>query len=131
MHHKQNEYLVDTDILIDHLTFDNDNNDSYLELLMQNGICFSTVLNAAELLYRAASDIEKEIILNLLSALKILGLHARYSLRISAYRDSVGNVNDALMCTVADYNKLPIVTFDKLKYSKTDLSVFHPAELNL
>jgi predicted nucleic acid-binding protein len=126
---KRSEYLVDTDVLIDHLVFDDEGADSYLESLMKNGICFTTVLNASELLYRAVSDIEKEIIIGLLSSLKIVGLHPRYSLKISLYKDYVVNVNDALMCVVADYNKLPIITINKQKYAETSLIIFHPADL--
>lgn len=130
MSKKRSEYLVDTDVLIDHLVFDDERADSYLESLMKNGICFSTVLTASELLYRADSDIERKIIISTLSALKILGLHSRYSLKISLYKDNVDNINDAIMCVVADYNKLPIVTLNKQKYSKTSLTVYHPDELS-
>jgi len=128
---RSNEYLVDTDVLIEHLTLPSHNKDSCLELLMQNGICFSTVLNASELLFNANSFLEEKIIINLLSSLKILGLHSRYSLLIPKYRNKVKNMNDALMCIVADYNKLPIITLNKKKYSKSNLAVYHPLELDL
>lgn len=128
---KSNEYLVDTDILIEHLTFNSTDKDSYLELLMQNGICFSTVLSASELLFNADTYLEQEIILRLLSSLKILGLHSRYSLLVPKYKSIVKNINDALMCVVADYNKLPIITLNKNKYAGTKLKVYHPVDLKL
>ena len=71
MPQRSNEYLVDTDVLIEHLTLKSHNKDSYLELLMQNGICFSTVLNASELLFSANSFLGEKIIIDLLSSLKI------------------------------------------------------------
>lgn len=131
MPQRSNEYLVDTDVLIEHLTFNSGNKDSYLELLMQNGICFSAVLNASELLFNADSHLEQEIIIELLSSLKILGLHSRYSLLVPKYQSKVKNINEALMCVVADYNKLPIVTLKKNKYIRSGLRVYHPVELDL
>jgi len=128
---RSNEYLVDSDVLIEHLTFKSHDKDSYLEKLMQNGICFSTVLNASELLFSANSFLEEKIIIDLLSSLKILGLHSRYSLLIPKYRNKVKNMNDALTCVVADYNKLPIITLNKNKFSKSNLTVYHPLELDL
>lgn len=98
---------------------------------MQNGICFSTVLNASELLFMADASVEQEIILNLLSSLKILGLHSRYSLLVPKYKNMVSNINDALMCVVAEYNKLPIITLNKNKYDNTNLNVYHPSDLKI
>nr|AKQ03708.1 hypothetical protein [uncultured Ignavibacteria bacterium Rifle_16ft_4_minimus_38491] len=106
---KSNEYLVDTDILIEHLTFNSTDKDSYL----------------------ADTYLEQEIILRLLSSLKILGLHSRYSLLVPKYKSIVKNMNDALMCVVADYNKLPIITLNKNKYAGTKLKVYHPVDLKL
>ena len=131
MRARSNEYLVDTDVLIEHLTFNSRTKESYLELLMQNGICFSTVLNASELLFMAESHLEQDMIAELLSSLKILGLHSRYSLLVPKYQSRVKNSNEALMCVVADYNKLPIITLKKNKYIRSGLMVYHPAELNL
>jgi hypothetical protein len=96
---------------------------------MQKGTCFSTVLNAAELLYNAASIIEQKIIIDLLSALKILGLHSRYSLLVPKYSLYVKKIDEALFCVVADYNKLPIVTLKKSKYIKSGLLIYHPREI--
>jgi hypothetical protein len=125
----RNEYLIDTDVLEEHLIHNSDKSNSYLELLMQKGICFSTVLNAAELLYKSISSIEQKIVIDLLSVLKILGLHSRYSLLVPKYSILVKNINEALFCVVADYNKLPIVTLKKSKYLKSGLLIYHPKEL--
>lgn len=126
---KTNEYLIDTDVLEEHLIHNSDKNISYLESLMQKGICFSTVLNASELLYKSISSMEQKIVMDLLSALKILGLHSRYSLLVPKYSITVKNINEALFCVVADYNKLPIVTLKKSKYLKSGLLIYHPKEL--
>jgi hypothetical protein len=96
---------------------------------MLKGICFSTVMNASELLYKSNSITEQKIIIDVLSALKILGLHARYSLLVPKYSNFVKNINEALICVVADYNKLPIITFKKSKYSKCGLTIYHPSEI--
>jgi len=116
---------------MEHLTFNSPNKDSYLELLMQNGICFSTVLNASELLFAADSHVEQELVINLLSSLKIIGLHSRYSLLVPKYKSKVKNISEALICVVADYNKLPIVTLKKNKYIRSGLRIYHPTELDL
>ena len=96
---------------------------------MQKGICFSTVLNASDLLNKAISSVEQKIVKDLLSALKILGIHSRYSLLVPKYSEYVRNYNESLFCVVADYNKLQIVTFDKSKYVKCGLTVYHPEEI--
>lgn len=129
MQKKVNEYLIDTDIIQEHLTNKSYKEESYLELLMQNGLCFSTVLNASQLLYNAQSKSARQAIIDVLSAMKILGIHSRYSLLVPKYSDLVNNVFDALFCVFADYNKLPIATFKKSKYAKTGLAVYHPSEL--
>lgn len=123
------EYLIDTDVLEEHLTHNSQSGESYLELLMQKGICFSTVLNASELLCKASSESEERVIIDLLSALKILGLHSRYSLLVPKYRSKVKGLNRSLICVVADYNKLPIITLRKSKYQKSGLRNHHPKEI--
>ena len=126
---KSIEFLIDTDVIEDHLVCNCSKNNSYLESLMLKGICFSTVMNASELLYKSNSITEQKIIIDVLSALKILGLHARYSLLVPKYSNFVKNINEALICVVADYNKLPIVTLNKSKYSKCGLTIYHPSEI--
>lgn len=129
MSKKQNEYLIDTDVLEGHLLHNKKEDESYLEKLLQRGICFSTVLNASELLYKAATEIEQRIVLDVLSGLKILGLHSRYSLLVPKYSAHTQNYSEALFCVVADYNKLPIVTLNKYRYRKISLATFHPDEI--
>ncbi len=126
---KRNEYLIDTDIIEAHLTHNLPGEESYLEMLLQKGLCFSTVLNASELLYQAQSKAAQQIVIDVLSGLKILGIHSRYSLLVPKYSSFTRNINDALFCVFAEYNKLPIVTLKKSKYYRTGLQVIHPKEL--
>jgi predicted nucleic acid-binding protein len=72
------KYLLDTDVIVDYLT-SNENN--YLMNLMQTGICFTTVLNASELLAVCKEDNEN-LQRSVLDSLKVLGLHSRYALSV-------------------------------------------------
>lgn len=126
---KNKEFLVDTDVIEDYLITRSEGPDSYLEFLMKTGICFTTVLNASEILHKAASIEEEKIIIDVLSAFKVLGLHSRYSLRISKYSKIIMDLNRALFCVVADYNKLPIVTLEKSKFTGTGLQVYNVSEI--
>ncbi len=121
-----NKYLLDTDVLVDYLTV-NENN--YLLKLMQMGICFTTVLNASELLAVCKNDKEKLAVRSVLDSLKVLGLHSRYALSVPDFADKTENVRDALFAVVSLINKLPIVTLDKNRYHKTNLKIIHPQEV--
>ena len=120
------KYLLDTDILADYLTA---NDMNYLINLMQKGICFTTVLNAAELLAACKNDEEQSAVRNVLDAIKVLGLNSRYALSITEFSEKIGSVRDALFSVVASINKLPIVTFNKERYKKTNLKIIHPQEV--
>ena len=120
------KYLLDTDLLADYLTA---NDMNYLINLMQKGICFTTVLNAAELLAACKNDEEQSAVRNVLDAIKVLGLNSRYALSITEFSIKTGSVRDALFSVVASINKLPIVTFNKERYKKTNLKIIHPQEV--
>lgn len=125
-----NKYLLETDILVDYLTsYDQINN--HLLFLMQKGICFTTVLNAAELLAASRNENELKLIRNVLDSLKVLGLNSRYALSVPKYSDKTKNVRDALFSVVASINKMPIVTFDLDRFKKTNLKIIHPQELRV
>lgn len=120
------KYLIDTDIMVDHL-ISNENN--YLMNLMQTGICFTTVLNASELLAVCKNDNEQSLVRNILDSLKVLGIHSRYALSIPEFSDKTNNVRDALFSVVASINKLQIVTLGEERYKKTKLKIIHPKEV--
>ena len=122
------KYLIDTDIMVDHLISSENN---YLMNLMQTGICFTTVLNASELLAVCKNDNEQSLVRNILDSLKVLGIHSRYALSIPEFSDKTNNVRDALFSVVASINKLPIVTLGEERYKKTKLKIIHPKEVGV
>ncbi len=122
------DFLIETDVLADHLSvLKSDTSD--LEIAMQTGICYTTAINAAELFYSVADLKEKDIIYNLLKALKILGIHSRYAIAIPDFSGKTESTRDALICAAAKINKLPILTNNVSKYVNTGLTVIHPKEL--
>jgi PIN domain len=123
---KTSKFLLETDILVDYLTFHNSNKEPYLIKLMQRGICFTSVLNASELFMLAETDLEKERVRDLLNALKVLGLHARYSLSIPACKNNFKSTRDALFYILAEQNKLDIVTLNPDKYYGLRVNSKHP-----
>jgi len=122
------KYLLDTDIMVDYLT-SNENN--YLMNLMQTGICFTTVLNASEMLAACKNSDEHLAIRSVLDSLKVLGLHSKYALSVPEFSDKTAGLRDALFCVVSLINKLPIVTINTERYSKTNLKIFHPQEVGV
>lgn len=123
-----NKYLLDTDVLVDYLTTSDTINPDLLNL-MQKGICFTTVLNASELLRACENDEEEKLARNLLDSLKVLGIHSRYALSIRDFTGSTDSLRDALFSVVSSINKLPIVTFAEERYKKTNLKIIHPQKL--
>ena len=117
------KYLIDTDVMVDYLV-SNENN--YLLNLMRTGICFTTVLNASEILSACKAEKEISTVRNVLDSLKVLGIHSRYALSIPEFSDKTDNVRDALFSVVASINKLPIVTLREERYSRTNLKIIHP-----
>ncbi|MBV6419835.1 MAG: hypothetical protein DAHOPDDO_01060 [Ignavibacteriaceae bacterium] len=122
------KFLLETDVLVDYLTSGENN---YLINLMQSGICFTTVLNASELLAACNDDSEKYSVRSVLDSLKILGLHSRYALSIPEYSGKTESLRDSLFAVVSQINKLPIVTLNKERYKKTNLKIIHPQELGV
>lgn len=123
------EFLVDTDILVQHLTHADKNSLSYLESAMIQGICFTTVINASELYFSVINEKKKNFIDDLLKSLKVLGIHARYSLNISDFFNKVASTRDALICSTARNNKLSILTENINRYCKSGIKIIHPQEL--
>jgi predicted nucleic acid-binding protein len=122
------KYLIDTDVLVDYLI---SNENHYLMNLMQTGICFTTVLNASELLAVCKNDIEQSLVRNVLDSLKVLGIHSRYALSIPDFSDKTDSVRDALFTIVASINKLPIVTLREERYNRTKLKIIHPQKVGV
>ncbi len=109
-------FLIDTDILYDHLTHNQKNERSFLTTLMTKGECFTTVLNASELYFSAKSDEEKLTVKKLLYSLKVLGLNSRYSLDIPLYSEKFNSYRECLFYIVAERNNMIIATNSPSKY---------------
>lgn len=122
------KYLLDTDILVDYLV-SNENN--YLMNLMKTGICFTTVLNASEMLAACKSENELSAVRSVLDSQKVLGLHSKYALSIREFSDKTSSLRDALFCVVSLINKLPIVTSSSERYKHTNLKIIHPKEIGV
>jgi hypothetical protein len=120
------KYLLETDVLIQYLTTDIPNKVHYLIKLMQKGICFTSVFNASELFMLAKTDLEKNKVRDLLNALKVLGLHSRYSLSISDCKNNFDNIRDALFYILAEQNRLIIVSNHPEKYTGLKVKSIHP-----
>jgi predicted nucleic acid-binding protein len=122
------KYLLETDVLVDYLI---SNKKNYLINLMKTGICFSTVLNASEMLANCRNENEHSAVRSVLNSLKILGLHSRYALSVNEFSGKTLNVRDSLFAVVALINKLPIVTLERERYKKTNLKIIHPQEVGV
>lgn len=120
------KFLLETDVLIDHLTSEKNN---YLLNLMQKGICFTTVLNASELIAACKNENELKEVRSVLDSLKVLGLHSRYALSIPEFSGKTKNIRDALFAVVSLINKLAVVTFNRDRYSRTNLKIINPQEV--
>lgn len=125
----QKQFLIETDILISHLTHKNESKNSELENAMAIGLCFTTVINSAELYFAVENEKEKIAVDGLMRALKVLGLNARYSLNISDFFNKVASVRSALICSVAKNNDLPIFTKNSERYKNCGLEIISPDQL--
>lgn len=123
------KYLIETDILIEHLTKSKTNKNSFLIDIMQKGICFTSVLNASEMYFAVNSDFEKEKLDNLFYALNVLGIHSRYSLLVPKVSKHFKNIRDALFYILAEQNKLTIVTQFPDKYNDLSCETIHPSQI--
>ncbi len=123
------QFLLETDILAEHLIYKDAGVPSFLQIIMQRGTCFTTALNASEILFCAQNKGEKKSIIHLLNSLKILNVNSKYTLSIPDYIDKVESSRDALICTIAEINKLPIVTSHVEKFLLSGLTVLHPKVL--
>ena len=120
--------FIETDILAAHLTHRGDGK-SILELALTKAICFTSVINASELYFAAQNEIEKTAVDKLLRNIKVLGLHARYSLSINEFADKTGNVRDSLICVLVKNSKLPVLTNYHKKYKFTGIVLIDPESL--
>lgn len=119
MNKRKKQILVDTDILLDHLTYKGEK--SALIKLMEKYDCFTSVINAIEL-YNAVRSEDSKYVDMLLYSIKILGIHSRYALKIAeiANKSKNRNLRDALVVGIAIENRIVLATFSAKKYLNYD-----------
>jgi hypothetical protein len=125
---KKIEFLVETEILVNHLTW-RFGGLSDLEKALIKGEVYTTVLNSAELISLMNSEIDKKLAIDVLSGIHVLGLPARYSLQVSEFFDKTKSINDSMFCVTANLNKLPILTKNPQKYTNCNVEVISTDEL--
>jgi predicted nucleic acid-binding protein len=123
------EFLIENDIMIDHLSQKDTSIYSDLEIAMSIGICFTSAINVAELYFNTRTLEEKNAVNSVMFALKILGIHPRYSLTITEFFNKVTSVRDALICSVAKFNKLPILTNEVERFQYSGIKIISSNEL--
>ncbi len=123
------EFLVETDILADHLVHEDFSKLSDLELAMAKGMCFTTVINSSEMYFYSSTEKEKHAVDCVMRAVKVLGIHPRYSLNISEFFNKVASTRDAMICSLAKINKLPILTAQIHKFENSGIEIILPKEL--
>ena len=123
------EFLIENDIMIDHLSQKDTSIYSDLEIAMSIGICFTSAINVAELYFNTRTLEEKNAVNSVMFALKILGIHPRYSLTIAEFFNKVTSVRDALICSVAKFNKLPILTNEVERFQDSGIKIISSNEL--
>ncbi|MEW6004211.1 MAG: PIN domain-containing protein [Stygiobacter sp.] len=123
------EFLIETDIILSHLKQEDESFLSDLEIAMIKGDCFTSSITAAEIYFENYSDDEKAAVDSVLYSLKVLGIHPRYSLNISEFFNKVASPRDAIICSLAKFNKLSIVTLEVEKFIKSGLNIISPLEL--
>jgi len=125
----KSEFLIDTDVLIDHLEKKRETGFSSLVELMFRGLCFTTVINAAEIMLNADNTEDEFNAKSLLSALKVLGIHSRYSLSVNKLKMKNPKLRDSLFLVSAEVNKLNVVTLHPDKYNSDKIKIIHPVQI--
>jgi predicted nucleic acid-binding protein len=119
---RQSEFFIDTDVLGGYLMHEGDGA-SALRRLLAAGKCYTSVLNAAELLAAARGGSEMRAVMNLLGGLYVLGFHQRYAetfgeiYRGCAEREKRGRMRISMIAGVCIANKLPLVTSNMAEYA--------------
>lgn len=120
------EFLLDTDVIQEHLV---SGSSSILVELLQRGLGFTTVLNAAEIMLKCNSLEDEYSAKSVLSALKILGIHSRYSLSVNKISQEIKSLRDVLFVVTAEINKINIVTLKPERYQSDKVKILSPCDL--
>lgn len=111
------EIFVDTDVLAAYLAEDT-SQPSALQALMRAAVCFTSVLNAGELIAVTRNDEERAHAESVLWGLKVLGFHHKYSLTFGdLHRESGGmHFRDSMVAGMCILSKLPLCTSHPERY---------------
>jgi hypothetical protein len=123
------EFPIETDIIIDHLSHVENKILSTLKLAMMQGVYYTSVMTSAELYFNVKNDEEKNAVDLVLFALKVLGIHPLYSLNISEFFNKVATTHDAVVCSLAKFNKLPIITNCVSRFKRVGIKIISPIDL--
>ena len=108
--------VVDSDIILDHLTTVDDV--SILRRLMARYFCYTTVFNAIELFAAARSKEEVQTIDDAMYAMKVLGVNSKSAKNIAKPFSSANRELRGLIAGVCIESRLPIVTLQPKRYKK-------------
>ena len=116
---KQRKIVVDTDIILEHLTVSH--GPSVLRRLMSRFFCYTTAFNAIEAFSVARGRKEAQAVDEAMSALKVLGLNAKSSKTIGGlFAEGKSRRRKDLPFLIAGIcveSKLPIVTMNPRRFS--------------
>lgn len=117
------EVFVDTDVMIAYLEH-NSTVHSLLRKLMSYSICFTSVLNASELIALTRTNAERQHAESVLWGLKVLGFHHKYSLnfgdvhRQAAAAAAPGEISlrNSMVAGICSLSDLPLITYNPTVY---------------
>lgn len=120
---KKNGILIETDILIEYLVNEG-KGISVLRNLLTEFVCYTTFVQAAELLSAALNEAENKELEKALFGLKVLGSSSRYSFRIANQLKKLNDINlvkdkfrFAIISAIAIESDLTIITSNKNFYA--------------
>lgn len=115
------QFLIETDVLREYLV----SRSSLLRSALREGVCYTTMYNALEIFRLAKNEAEREVVKNMLSAVRVLGFNYRYAEQfaliikeVEAQSDTEITEREALIIGMAKTSKLTILTreyFDRYK----------------
>jgi len=117
------EIFVDTDVMISYLDHDSPAH-SLLRKQMSYSVCFTSVLNASELIAITRTDDERRHAESVLWGLKVLGFHHKYSLTFGDIHRTVSqsgspnpvSIRNSMVAGICALSDLPLATYSPAAY---------------
>ena len=128
----QSDVFVETDVLCDFLVTGQQIR-SALRTLVRLCVCYTSVLNATELLAAASHEMERSIVRNLLNGVRVLGFHQRYAETFAQIfsnqkeKKNVITLRSSMIAGMCLQNKLTLVTYRISAYNQIDGLTLLPA----